>query len=131
MTDRDKPIKIILAKCGMDGHDRGIVMLSQWLRNEGMEVIYLGPYHTPNSVAEAALQEDADIVGLSFLSGGHVQNSTNTLKALKALYLDTPLLVGGIIPQVDIPPLKEAGVSGVFPAGTPLVDIVNHIQSVV
>ncbi|UCF84197.1 MAG: cobalamin-dependent protein [Desulfobacteraceae bacterium] len=130
MSERENPIKVILAKCGMDGHDRGIVMLSQWLRNQGMEVVYLGPYQTPKSVAKAALQEDADLVGLSFLSGGHIQHSTNTLKALKDMGLNTPLLVGGIIPQVDIPPLKEAGVSGIFPAGTPLADILDHIRSV-
>ena len=130
MSEKENPIKVILAKCGMDGHDRGIVMLSQWLRSQGMEVVYLGPYQTPKSVAKAALQEDADLVGLSFLSGGHIQHSANTLKALKDMGLNTPLLVGGIIPQVDIPPLKEAGVSGIFPAGTSLVDILDHIRSV-
>ena len=108
MTERENPIKVILAKCGMDGHDRGIVMLSQWLRNQGMEVVYLGPYQTPKSVAKAALQEDADLIGLSFLSGGHIQHSANTLRALKDIGLNTPLLVGGIIPQVDIPDVSPS-----------------------
>ncbi|MBW1836030.1 MAG: cobalamin-dependent protein [Deltaproteobacteria bacterium] len=131
MAGKENPIKILLAKCGMDGHDRGIVMLSQWFRNEGMEVVYLGPYQTPKSVARAALQEDVEMVGLSFLSGGHVLHSTNTVKSLKEIGLDIPLLVGGIIPKVDIPPLKEAGVNRVFPAGTPVEEITDYIKEAV
>lgn len=128
VVEQETPIKILLAKCGMDGHDRGIVMLSQWLRNEGMEVVYLGPYQTPKSVAMAALQEDVDMVGLSFLSGGHILHSSNTIKRLKEIGLDIPLLVGGIIPKVDIAPLKEAGVNMVFPAGTPVDEITDYIR---
>ena len=130
MTAQARPVKILLAKCGMDGHDRGIVMLSQWFRNAGMEVVYLGPYQTPKSVARAAMQEDADMVGLSFLSGGHIQHASKTVTALKEAGLAIPVLVGGIIPKVDIPALEAAGVDRVFPAGSAVEDILQHIGTI-
>ncbi|MBI4774381.1 MAG: cobalamin B12-binding domain-containing protein [Deltaproteobacteria bacterium] len=131
MAETRPPIKVVLAKCGMDGHDRGIVMVSQWLRDAGMEVVYLGPYQTPKSVAKATLQEDAHLVGLSFLSGGHVQHCRNTVDELRRIGLTVPVFVGGIIPKVDIPALKEAGVQGIFPAGTPMADILGRVREAV
>ncbi len=130
MVEPERPIKILLAKCGMDGHDRGIVMLSQWLRNEGMEIVYLGPYQTPKSVAKAALQEDVDIVGLSFLSGTQILHASQTIKEMQDIGVDIPLLVGGIIPQVDIAPLIDGGVKAVFPAGTPVEEIIDRIKGI-
>ena len=130
MAGEKTPIKILLAKCGMDGHDRGIVMLSQWLRNEGMEIVYLGPYQTPKSVAKAALQEDVDIVGLSFLSGTHILHASQTIKEMQDIGVDIPLLVGGIIPQVDVAPLIDGGVKAVFPAGTAVEKIIDQIKGI-
>ncbi len=126
-----EPIRVLIAKPGLDGHDRGAKVIARALRDAGMEVIYTGLRQTPEMIAEAALQEDVDVVGLSILSGAHMALVPRIREALDASDLrDVALLVGGIIPDEDISALKAAGVSGVFGPGTSTEQIVAHIRSV-
>ncbi len=126
MTDR--PIRVVIAKPGLDGHDRGAKVIARALRDAGMEVIYTGLRQTPEQIASAALQEDADVIGLSILSGAHVQVCTRLMDLLRARGLDDVLvLVGGIIPDQDIPRLRDIGVQGIFLPGTPMEDIITFI----
>jgi methylmalonyl-CoA mutase C-terminal domain/subunit len=121
---------VVIAKPGLDGHDRGAKVIARALRDAGMEVIYTGLRQTPEMIAGAALQEDADVVGLSILSGAHNHIAPRLMELLKAKGLDDVLVViGGIIPDVDIPKLKELGVKGIFLPGTPMQDIVNFINA--
>jgi len=124
----NRAIRILLAKVGLDGHDRGIVTISQWLRDAGMEVIYLGSFQTTDTVIKTAMDEDVDVIGLSFLGGEHLFYVAQMMKKLQEARLDVPLIVGGIIPKPDIPQLEEMGVKGVFPAGTPMETIVARIK---
>lgn len=127
-----EPIRVLIAKPGLDGHDRGAKVIARALRDAGMEVIYTGLRQTPEMIAEAALQEDVDVVGLSILSGAHMALVPRIREALNASDLsDVALLVGGIIPDEDIPALKAIGVSGVFGPGTSTEDIVLHIRSLI
>ena len=126
MTDR--PIRVVIAKPGLDGHDRGAKVIARALRDAGMEVIYTGLRQTPEQIASAALQEDADVIGLSILSGAHVQVCTALMELLRARGLDDVLvLVGGIIPDQDLPRLRAIGVQGIFLPGTPMDDIITFI----
>jgi methylmalonyl-CoA mutase C-terminal domain/subunit len=123
-------IRVVIAKPGLDGHDRGAKVIARALRDAGMEVIYMGLRQTPEQIVAAALQEDADAIGLSILSGAHMHICPRVLELLKARGLDDVLLVvGGIIPDVDIPKLREMGVNGIFLPGTPMQDIVTFIQA--
>ena len=123
-------IRVVIAKPGLDGHDRGAKVIARALRDAGMEVIYMGLRQTPEQIVAAALQEDADAIGLSILSGAHMHICPRVLDLLKARGLDDVLLVvGGIIPDVDIPKLREMGVSGIFLPGTPMQEIVTFIQT--
>lgn len=125
-----EPIRVLIAKPGLDGHDRGAKVIARALRDAGMEVIYTGLRQTPEMIAEAALQEDVDVVGLSILSGAHMALVPRIREALDANDLaDVALLVGGIIPDEDTTALKSMGVSGVFGPGTSTEDIVAHIRS--
>jgi methylmalonyl-CoA mutase C-terminal domain/subunit len=125
-----EPIRVLIAKPGLDGHDRGAKVIARALRDAGMEVIYTGLRQTPEMIAEAALQEDVDVVGLSILSGAHMALVPRIREALNTSDLsDVALLVGGIIPDEDIAVLKAMGVSGVFGPGTSTEDIVLHIRS--
>lgn len=125
-----KKIKIIVAKPGLDGHDRGAKLLSRIFAEAGMEVVYTGLRQTPEMIVEAALQEDADVVGLSSLSGVHNYFFPKVVELLKAKKLDNVLVVGGgIIPAEDIPDLKKAGVAEIFGPGTSTDVIVNFIKS--
>jgi len=125
-----RKIRVLMAKPGVDGHWRGAITVTKALRDAGMEVIYIGN-QTPDQIANVALQEDVDVVGLSILSAGHMKLITDTIKALKRKKLDDLiLLVGGIIPERDIPILKKRGVKEVFIPGTPLADIVNYIKKI-
>src|SRR5438034_6021278 len=125
-----KKIRVVIAKPGLDGHDRGAKVIARALRDAGMEVIYTGLRQTPEMIAAAALQEDADVVGLSILSGAHNHIAPRLMELLRAKGLDDVLVViGGIIPDVDIPKLKEMGVKGIFLPGTPMQDIVNFINA--
>ena len=128
MTDR--PIRVVIAKPGLDGHDRGAKVIARALRDAGMEVIYTGLRQTPEQIASAALQEDADVIGLSILSGAHVHVCTALMELLRARGLDDVLvLVGGIIPDVDIPRLRDIGVKGIFLPGTPMQEIIDFIAA--
>ena len=123
-------IRVLIAKPGLDGHDRGAKVIARALRDAGMEVIYTGLRQTPEMIAEAALQEDVDVVGLSILSGAHMALVPRVKQLLDAEGLDDVLLlIGGIIPDEDVPKLRELGVSAVFGPGTNTQDIVAHIRA--
>lgn len=127
MTDRK--IRVLVAKPGLDGHDRGAKVVARALRDAGMEVVYTGIRQTPEMIAEAALQEDVDVVGLSILSGAHLVLCPRVIELLHANGMDdVVVLVGGIIPDEDVPALNAAGVSGVFGPGTSTKDIIDFIQ---
>ena len=124
-----KPVKVLLAKIGLDGHDRGVKVIARALRDAGVEVVYMGMRMTPEQVARAAMQEDADVVGISILSGAHMRLIPRLAAALEAQgRKDVRLLVGGTIPDQDIQPLKDAGVDAVFPVGTFTNAIVDYVQ---
>ncbi len=125
----ERPIRVLVAKPGLDGHDRGAKVVARALRDAGMEVIYTGIRQTPEMIAEAALQEDVDVVGLSILSGAHMDLFPRIVAQLKQKQLDDVLLVaGGIIPDEDIPALQKMGVAGVFGPGTSTQDIAAFIR---
>jgi methylmalonyl-CoA mutase, C-terminal domain len=125
-----RKLRVVIAKPGLDGHDRGAKVIARALRDAGMEVIYTGLRQTPEMVAAAALQEDADVVGLSILSGAHNHIAPQLMKLLKEKGLDDVLVViGGIIPDLDIPKLKEIGVKGIFLPGTPMQEIIEFINT--
>ena len=125
-----RPIRVLIAKPGLDGHDRGAKVIARALRDAGMEVIYMGLRQTPEQIVSAALQEDADVIGLSILSGAHNHIAPRLMDLLKAKGLDDVLVViGGIIPDLDIPKLKAIGVKGIFLPGTPMQDIVEFINA--
>ena len=125
----DKKIRVLIAKPGLDGHDRGAKVIARALRDAGMEVIYTGIRQTPEMIAEAALQEDVDVVGLSILSGAHMALFPRIVGLLHENGLDDVLVVaGGIIPDEDVPALNEMGVKGVFGPGTPTDEIVDFIR---
>src|SRR5215475_7850919 len=125
-----RKLRVVIAKPGLDGHDRGAKVIARALRDAGMEVIYTGLRQTPEMVVSAALQEDADVIGLSILSGAHNHIAPRLMELLKSKGLDDVLVViGGIIPDVDIPKLKEIGVKGIFLPGTPMQEIIDFINS--
>jgi methylmalonyl-CoA mutase C-terminal domain/subunit len=125
-----RKLRVVIAKPGLDGHDRGAKVIARALRDAGMEVIYTGLRQTPEQVVAAALQEDADVIGLSILSGAHNHIAPRLMDLLKAKGLDDVLVViGGIIPDLDIPKLKEIGVKGIFLPGTPMQEIVDFINA--
>src|ERR1041385_6555498 len=125
-----RKLRVVIAKPGLDGHDRGAKVIARALRDAGMEVIYTGLRQTPEMIAAAALQEDADVIGLSILSGAHNHIAPRLMQLLKEKGLDDVLVViGGIIPDVDIPKLKAIGVKGIFLPGTPMQDIITFINS--
>ena len=122
-------IRVVVAKPGLDGHDRGAKVVARALRDAGMEVIYTGLRQTPEQVVAAALQEDADAIGLSILSGAHMHICPRVMQLLREHGLDDVLVVvGGIIPDVDIPKLREAGIKGIFLPGSPMQDIITFIS---
>jgi methylmalonyl-CoA mutase C-terminal domain/subunit len=124
-----RKLRVVIAKPGLDGHDRGAKVIARALRDAGMEVIYTGLRQTPEMIAGAALQEDADVVGLSILSGAHNHIAPRLMELLHAKGLDDVLvIIGGIIPDVDIPKLKAIGVKGIFLPGTPMQEIVDFIN---
>ncbi|CAN5724111.1 cobalamin B12-binding domain-containing protein [soil metagenome] len=127
MTDR--PIKVLIAKPGLDGHDRGAKVLARGLRDEGFEVIYTGLRQTPEMVVSAALQEDVDVVGLSILSGAHMTLLPRITDGLRAAGLDDVLVTaGGIIPYDDVPALEAAGVNRIFGPGTTIHEVAEYIR---
>ena len=128
MTDRK--IRVVIAKPGLDGHDRGARVIARALRDAGMDVIYTGLRQTPEMIVSAALQEDADVIGLSILSGAHMHICPRIMALLKEKGLhDVRVVIGGIIPDVDIPKLREIGITGIFLPGTPMQEIVEYIRT--
>src|SRR5262249_19399643 len=123
------PIRVVLAKVGLDGHDRGIKVVARALRDAGMQVIYAGLWQTPEAVVRTVADEDADWVGISLLSGAHMTLVPRIMELLREANLDhVGVLIGGIIPETDIPKLTEMGVDRVFGPGTALPDIVTFLQ---
>ena len=123
-------LRVIIAKPGLDGHDRGAKVIARALRDAGMEVIYTGLRQTPEHIASAALQEDADVIGLSILSGEHNHIAPRLMELLRQQGLDDVLvLVGGIIPDLDIPKLKGIGVKGICQPGTSMQEIIDFINA--
>jgi methylmalonyl-CoA mutase C-terminal domain/subunit len=122
-------VRVLVAKPGLDGHDRGAKLVARTLRDAGFEVIYTGIRQRPESIASVAVQEDVQVVGLSVLSGAHVALTQKTADALRAAGADDVLLVvGGTIPQRDVPKLEAAGAVAVYPTGTPLEDLVESMR---
>jgi methylmalonyl-CoA mutase C-terminal domain/subunit len=126
----DRPIKVLIAKPGLDGHDRGAKVLARGLRDEGFEVVYTGLRQTPEMVATAALQEDVDVVGLSILSGAHMTLLPKITRLLHDQGLDDILVTaGGIIPDDDVPALRDAGVAAVFGPGTTIREVADFLRA--
>ena len=127
MTERK--IRVLIAKPGLDGHDRGAKVVARALRDAGMEVIYTGIRQTPEMIVEAALQEDVDVVGLSILSGAHMTLCPRVVELLRNQGMDdVAVIVGGIIPDEDVMPLQQSGICGVFGPGTPTTEIADFIH---
>lgn len=125
-----RPIRVLVAKPGLDGHDRGAKVLARAFRDAGFEVIYTGLFQTPAMIASAALQEDVDVVGLSILSGAHMSLFPPIMDALRAAGREDVLVVaGGTIPEEDIPRVRELGVAAVFGPGTPLHTAIDFVRS--
>jgi methylmalonyl-CoA mutase C-terminal domain/subunit len=125
----ERKIRVLVAKPGLDGHDRGAKVIARALRDAGMEVIYTGLRQTPEMVVSAALQEDVNVIGLSILSGAHNAIMPRVMDLLRQNKMeDVLVIIGGIIPDQDIPGLKQAGVAGIFLPGTPMSEIVDFIR---
>jgi methylmalonyl-CoA mutase C-terminal domain/subunit len=128
----EKKIRVLIAKPGLDGHDRGAKVVARALRDSGMEVIYAGLRQTPDMIVDAALQEDVDVIGLSILSGAHMTLVPRVLEGLKANDLDDVIVtLGGIIPDDDVPALNALGVEGIFGPGTSTQEIVSFVRRAV
>ncbi len=126
-----KQLRVLLAKVGLDSHDRGVLYIAKALRDKGIEVIYTGLHQTPSQVVSIAVQEDVDVIGLSFLSASHMGLVEKVMTGLKTRHAeDNMVVVGGVIPQADIPRLRSLGVTEVFPSGTPIERIADFFQSV-
>ncbi len=126
----DRKVRVLVAKPGLDGHDRGARVVAYGLRDAGFEVIYTGLRQSPEQIATAAVQEDVDVIGLSVLSGAHLALTRKVIETLEGLGgADIPILIGGLIPEGDKPALREMGVAEVFTAGTPISSIASFIES--
>jgi methylmalonyl-CoA mutase C-terminal domain/subunit len=126
----DRKVRVLVAKPGLDGHDRGARVVAYGLRDAGFEVIYTGLRQSPEQIATAAVQEDVDVIGLSVLSGAHLALTRKVIETLEGLGgADIPILIGGLIPEGDKPALRELGVAEVFTAGTPISSIASFIES--
>ena len=126
----DAPPRVLVAKVGLDGHDRGVKVVARTLRDAGMEVIYTGLFQTPDTVAAAAVDEDVDVVGLSMLSGAHMTLAPLVVDALRARGSNVPVVVGGIIPGADADELRDEGVACVLGPGASADDVVAAVRSV-
>jgi len=127
----EKKIRVLVAKPGLDGHDRGAKIVARALRDAGMEVIYTGLHQTAEMIVETAVQEDVDVIGLSIMTGAHIPITQRLCQKIKERGIgDKMVFVGGVIPTRDVPKLKELGVAGVFPGGTPLAETIQFIQSI-
>ena len=124
-------VRVLVAKVGLDGHDRGIKVVARLLRDAGMEVVYTGLFQTPESVATAAIQEDVDVVGLSMLSGAHMTLAPLVVDALRQRGSDIPVVLGGIVPPQDLEELRGLGIAAVFGPGASANEIVSTITGIV
>jgi methylmalonyl-CoA mutase C-terminal domain/subunit len=131
MTSDETPLRVVLAKLGLDGHDRGLKVVARILRDAGMEVIYLGLRQTTDSIVAAAEQEDADAIGLSMHNAGHLTLGPNMVKALRDAELAIPVVIGGIIPEEDVQPLLDAGVAAVLGPGAPADEVARVVRDAV
>ena len=130
MADSKRKIRILVAQPGLDGHDRGVRVIARAFRDAGFEVIYTGLHQTPEQIVAAALQEDVDLIGMSCLSGAHIYLFGRVLELLKEKKADDVMVIGGgIIPEEDVPKLRELGIKEVFLPGAPLPDIVNWVKA--
>ena len=126
----DRKIRVLVAKPGLDGHDRGAKVIARALRDAGMEVIYTGLRQTPEQIVQASIQEDADVIAMSILSGAHNHLFPRVTELLKEKKIDDVLVIGGgVIPDEDIPALKNAGIAAVFTPGTPTTDTIEFIKN--
>jgi methylmalonyl-CoA mutase C-terminal domain/subunit len=126
----EKPIRVLVAKPGLDGHDRGAKVIARSLMDAGMEVIYTGLRQTPEQIVQAAIQEDVDVVAMSILSGAHNHLFPKVVSLLRKEGVDDMLIIGGgVIPDEDIPFLKESGVEAIFTPGTPTTEVVEYIEN--
>lgn len=130
MSTKEKKIRVLIAKPGLDSHDRGAKIVARALRDAGMEVIYTGLRQTPEQIAETALQEDVDVIGLSILSGAHMTLFPKVMQLLKKKGMtDVKVFAGGIIPEEDIPALKKVGIKEVFGPGTPTTTLIEYVRN--
>ena len=129
--DNDKPLRIVLAKLGLDGHDRGLKVVARMLRDGGLEVIYLGLRQTTEQVIAAVEQEDADAIGISMLNGGHLALSKKMIDALNDAEVEVPLIVGGIVPEGDVQKLDDLGVAAILGPGSSSEDCVKAVRDAV
>ena len=127
----DPPIRVVLAKLGLDGHDRGLKVVARILRDAGMEVVYLGLRQTTETIVDAVEQEDADVVGISMLNAGHLTLGPRIVNALADAGLDVPVVIGGIVPDEDRQALADAGIAGVPGPGAPAEEVVAGIRDAV
>ncbi|MDO8569158.1 MAG: cobalamin-dependent protein [Dehalococcoidales bacterium] len=123
-------IRVLLAKLGLDGHDWGVLVVLMALRDAGMEVIYLGRHRTIDEIVAASIQEDVDIIGISSLNDAHRILAPKLVRTLKAKSSDTPVILGGFIPDQDFPELKAAGIAGIFPVGSKIENIVSSVREI-
>ena len=128
----ERPIRLLVAKVGLDGHDRGVKIVARCLRDAGMEVVYTGLHRTPEEVVAAAVQEDVDVLGISLLSGAHMTIFPRVLDVMRAMKVEDILLIGGgVIPDEDIPTLKQMGVAELILQDTPPAQIVSRVRELV
>lgn len=127
----DPPLRVLLAKVGLDGHDRGLRVVARILRDHGFEVVFAGLRQTPESIAAAVVQEDVDVVGVSMHNGAHLTLAPAVVDALRHAGLDTPVVVGGIVPDVDVDRLARAGIAGVLGPGASADEVVEAVRGAV
>ena len=128
MNTENTSLRVLVAKVGLDGHDRGVKVVARLLRDAGIEVIYTGLFQTPETVAAAAVDEDVDVVGLSMLSGAHMTLAPLVVEAIRARGVDIPVVIGGIVPNSDVAELKSAGIAEILGPGAPADEVVAAVR---
>ncbi len=128
MNTESTSLRVLVAKVGLDGHDRGVKVVARLLRDAGIEVIYTGLFQTPETVAAAAVDEDVDVVGLSMLSGAHMTLAPLVVEAIRARGVDIPVVIGGIVPNSDVAELKAAGIAEILGPGAPADEVVAAVR---
>jgi methylmalonyl-CoA mutase C-terminal domain/subunit len=128
MNTENTALRVLVAKVGLDGHDRGVKVVARLLRDAGIEVIYTGLFQTPETVAAAAVDEDVDVVGLSMLSGAHMTLAPLVVEAIRARGVDIPVVIGGIVPNGDVAELKAAGIAEILGPGAPADEVVAAVR---